>query len=390
MELIKRLFVSLDSIALKPNRRWLMASAIFAIILLGNEETKEAVLQSLSDAYLQVSVFVALTLAIFYSLELLFHIDTAAFLEKHRKYQVPISGVMGVLPGCGGAVMIMTQYGMGRLGFGSVVAVLTSTMGDAAFLLVAQKPADAALILGISLAAGIGFGYLTEAIHGPEFMRCERKERIGDRKEYRRFDAAKIPWVALLAPGVILGLLIAFRADGLVTDGLAKMGIPDLVLLTGIIGAVLSLVLWALNPTAGTVCSNALECKSKDDIWEKVTAETVFITAWVIAAYLLFELGILWSGIDLGTVFSQAAPLVPLIAILLGFLPGCGPQVLVTSMYIAGLVPFSAQLGNAISNDGDALFPAIAISKKASIVATLYTAVPALLLGYGWYFLFEM
>ena len=31
---------------------------------------------------------------------------------------------------------------------------------------------------------------------------------------------------------------------------------------------------------------------------------------------------------------------------------------------------FSAQLANAISNDGDALFPAIAIAPKAAILAT--------------------
>jgi hypothetical protein len=43
-------------------------------------------------------------------------------------------------------------------------------------------------------------------------------------------------------------------------------------------------------------------------------------------------------------------------------------------MYVSGQIPMSAQLGNSISNDGDALFPAIAISAKAAIVATLYSA----------------
>ena len=76
-------------------------------------------------------------------------------------------------------------------------------------------------------------------------------------------------------------------------------------------------------------------------------------------------------------------------AILIGFLPGCGPQVLVTTMYLSGMIPLSAQIGNAISNDGDALFPAIAIAPRVAIVATLYSAVPALLISYGWLFLFE-
>ena len=53
------------------------------------------------------------------------------------------------------------------------------------------------------------------------------------------------------------------------------------------------------------------------------------------------------------------------------------------------LHPLSAQIGNAISNDGDALFPAIAMAPKAAIVATIYSALPALVVAYGWYFLVE-
>ena len=82
-------------------------------------------------------------------------------------------------------------------------------------------------------------------------------------------------------------------------------------------------------------------------------------------------------------------PVVPLIAILFGFLPGCGPQIIVTTFYLSGSIPLSAEIGNAISNDGDALFPAIALAPKAAIVATLYSAIPAILFAYGYMFLFE-
>ncbi|MDA9639679.1 putative manganese transporter, partial [SAR116 cluster bacterium] len=56
---------------------------------------------------------------------------------------------------------------------------------------------------------------------------------------------------------------------------------------------------------------------------------------------------------------------------------------------LAGIIPLSAQIGNAISNDGDALFPAIAIAPKAAIVATLYSSVPAMVIAYAWLFMFE-
>ena len=66
---------------------------------------------------------------------------------------------------------------------------------------------------------------------------------------------------------------------------------------------------------------------------------------------------------------------------------GCGPQIIVTSLYLSGYIPLSALMGNAISNDGDALFPAIAIAPRTAIVATLYSTIPAVLIAYGWYFL---
>lgn len=60
-----------------------------------------------------------------------------------------------------------------------------------------------------------------------------------------------------------------------------------------------------------------------------------------------------------------------------------------TSLYLSGSVPLSAQLGNAIANDGDALFPALAVAPKAAIVATLYSAIPAVVVAYGWYWWVE-
>ena len=70
-------------------------------------------------------------------------------------YQVPIAAALGVLPGCGGAIIVITQYIRGGISFGSVVSVLTATMGDAAFLLLAQAPSAGLAIFGIGFVAGI-------------------------------------------------------------------------------------------------------------------------------------------------------------------------------------------------------------------------------------------
>ena len=96
-----------------------------------------------------------------------------------------------------------------------------------------------------------------------------------------------------------------------------------------------------------------------------------------------------FTSLDLKIFFDLWLPFVPLVAILSGFLPGCGPQVVVATFYLNGYIPLSAELGNAISNDGDALFPAIALAPKAAILATLYSAIPALVVAYGYFYLFE-
>ncbi|MBU2361168.1 MAG: putative manganese transporter, partial [Alphaproteobacteria bacterium] len=94
-----------------------------------------------------------------------------------------------------------------------------------------------------------------------------------------------------------------------------------------------------------------------------------------------------FGGFDLEALFGSVAPLLPLMGVLVGLVPGCGPQVLVTTLYAGGLIPFAALMGNAISNDGDALFPAIALDPRAAVRATLYSSVPAIILAYGFHWL---
>ena len=76
-----------------------------------------------------------------------------------------------------------------------------------------------------------------------------------------------------------------------------------------------------------------------------------------------------------------------IIGALIGIIPGCGPQIIFVTLYTKGLIPFSALLANAISQDGDALFPLIAIDKKSALLATVLNTIPALIIGILFYFL---
>ena len=122
---------------------------------------------------------------------------------------------------------------------------------------------------------------------------------------------------------------------------------------------------------------------------QRTMIDTNFITVWVVIAFLLFELNAYYHGFNVNDFFNVITPLMPLIGVLVGFIPGCAPQIIVTTLYLQGIIPLSAQIGNAISNDGDALFPAIALTPKVAMLASLYTSIPALIIGYAWYFFVE-
>ena len=345
-------------------------------------------------AYISVSTFVAFTLALFYALEHIFKLDTEDLLNRYPRWHIPIAAFMGALPGCGGAIIVITQYVSGRLGFGSVVAVLTSTMGDAAFLLLAQEPQTALMVYGLSLVAGISTGYIVEAIHGRDFLRREletKKEFMAHTEIPNVLGFLSYPWVLLMLPGLALGVGNAIQADSDLWFGAWAVYEPTLWI--GFTGALLAAVMWAFNPNSGPSIVNLsgkmIETKGWKIHLERVVIDTNFVTVWVVMAFLVFELGVLWGSFDLKAAFDVWRPIVPLMSILIGFIPGCGPQILVTTFYLNGLVPLSAQIGNAISNDGDALFPAIALAPKTAILATAYTAIPALLIAYSWYFWME-
>ena len=338
----------------------------------------------LIDAYLQVSVFVGFTLFIILGLDSLTSFNITNFLSKTKRIHVVIASLLGALPGCGGAIIIVTQYIQGKISFGALVAVLTSTMGDAAFLLLAKEPKMGLLVFLITGSVGIISGYIVDIFNKNDFLIGRNNLKVNFEKVTKTFVSKfNVIWLTIFVPGFIIGLLSTFQIE--VNTLLNLNNSLDLVSLVGGIGAVISLFMWTLNPLSDFQCSTE---KSRSFVSRTIDT-TNFVTTWVVCAFLLYESFIYFSSIDLKFVFEVWSGFVPFIAILFGFIPGCGPQILVTTFYLNGFIPFSAELGNAISNDGDALFPAIALAPKAAIFATLYSAIPAIIVAYGYMLLFE-
>ena len=371
------------------NEGRLLKKAFFGLLILTlafqTGEFGNIIRESMVDAYLAVSVFVSFTLMVFIGLDSLTKFDIHSFLEKTKNLHVPIASFLGAIPGCGGAIIVVTQYIQGRISFGSLVAVLTATMGDAAFLILAMEPSTGFLIFILGIFVGTVSGYIVDLIHGRNFMMTNSEIELEFEKLKKTFVSNfNIFWLLLFVPGFIIGILLAFQID---VDNFFNLP-PNIsiVILLGSAGAILSIFMWSLNPLSDFQCSTD---KSRGFL-SRVIDTTNFVSTWVISGFLVFEIFMYFTNIDLKLFFDLWLPFVPLIAILFGFLPGCGPQIVVATFYLNGFIPLSAELGNAISNDGDALFPAIALAPKAAILATLYSAFPAIIVAYSYMVFFEL
>ncbi|HDY8140242.1 TPA: putative manganese transporter [Vibrio vulnificus] len=371
------------------------------LVLLLSDTTRQITVTTLSDSFWAVSCYVAATLAIYHYLSGFMSRNNRVtqLYRASRHYQVFFAALLGALPGCGGAIVVTTQFISGRVGFGAIVAVLTSTMGDAAFLLLAAKPVTGLGVIALGIAVGTLSGMVVNAFHGDEFLRpkvsdepnqphcCQNKQNTHTPLEQRAINLQGAFWKWLLIPAAGVALLGSFQVDVNLLFGLEENTIEWM----GAIFAVTSMFLWALTKELGSYQSAVSEDEKIVDSHpiQKAAQDTNFVSAWVILAFLVFELTRYFSGLNLQVTFSGWGVWMPLIGVAVGMLPGCGPQILMTSLYLSGAAPLSAQIANAISNDGDALFPAIAMAPKAALVATIYSAIPAFIVGYGYFFLFE-
>lgn len=368
------------------NKRLLLP--ILLALAIAYPPLRSVTITTLADAFFQVTVFVASTLYLYRHLvDKLPHLQLNALYTRSPILEVAFAAFLGALPGCGGAIVVVTQFTQRQASFGALVAVLTATMGDAAFLLLAQKPLEGLLILLLGISVGFLSGIAVNRFCNPLPASAITKPKMQiSAKPISYVDQISIIyWQIIMLPCLIIALLMAFNIDfGLFTHAIELFGCTMAVLIA---------VAWSLSPITSTYNMESSSTK-KPNMKEKQAArylqiieDTHFVSAWVIVSFMLYEILVNVGGLDVASWFSEFAMFTPLMAVLVGLLPGCGPQIVVTTLYIQGVIPFSALAGNAISNDGDALFPAIALAPKAALLATLYSTVPALIVAYtlyGW------
>ena len=119
-------------------------------------EALEILVISMRDAFLAVTVFVAAMVLLFSWLQ---YITAGRFVEwirNNERWQPALGAIMGLTPGCGGAIIMMPMYTRGYVTYGTVIATLIATLGDAAFVLIeTAKRTAKPIFMIISLGAEI-------------------------------------------------------------------------------------------------------------------------------------------------------------------------------------------------------------------------------------------
>ena len=384
----------------------------------------EILVISMRDAFLAVTVFVAAMVLLFSWLQYITAGRFVAWIRQNTRFQPLIGAMMGLTPGCGGAIIVMPMYARGYVTYGTVIATLIATLGDAAFVLIGAVFQDYSFLTPVivvhvtSFIVGVLWGYGVDKLEvtpsaplgrlGPKFGTDEPlSEEVAKAMEgndsliedlprelpegwgYRVLHQGYRVWWAITAVGLCLAilLLIWYAQDPeyspeLVWDPTTRDGIITWV---GLIGSSLSIILYISSKNFfadDTEATIGDKLNSLDETLVHAASETAFVTFWVLIAYLVFEFGMILSGISESEMSEHGSGTTAvLVAATIGLIPGCGPQIIAITAYVEGVISFPALVANAISQDGDALFPLLVRHKVASIWATIHTTLPAVIVG---------
>ena len=372
----------------------------------------ELVVRPVADAFMQVGVFVALMLGVFGYIQYRTGDRVTRFLAERWRSAPFFGALLGVTPGCGGAILVMPLFLRGTVSFGTVIAALVATMGDASFVLLAADPGTGLVLHGILLGTGIVTGYLTDALRIEPRLRPSPAADPPGRGGIRpigsvgaaeafpprpaavagaasaaavRLDATAQLFWWLTAAGFVVAVPVVFG----LTDGgeLARyLSGVDPYLVTGVAGTLVAVAVFARSGFSlgdDTVESIEGKCHGLADMLRHGARETAFVTVWVTVAYLATTWIIALGGFDLAAAVAISGVAGVLLGAAIGLVPGCAVQVLLTGLYATGMVPFATLVANALSQDGDALFPLVMMDRRSALIATGLTTVPGVLVGTG-------
>lgn len=323
---------------------------------------------ALLDAF-QESIYICLLVLLMMTLIEIFNVTTHGKLfqglEKHRFGQIIVSAALGLLPGCLGGFAGVSLYSHRMIGFGALAALLITTTGDEAFLMWAEFPKTAAIIISGLFLFGIIVGCGIDLLLRTMQKRGRLIEIGADRKNTDNFELHACDCEA--------------ESDDRISgqdyghEGLHhkhghhhhEHGHHHTQTDNGQMG-------WQLHVWHFI----------RMHIWKHVIKRHLpVIFAWTFGVLAVF--GVISMYIDLETWIRGNTWLMVVLAVAIGMIPESGPHMIFVTMFAHGILPLPVLLASCISQDGHSCLPLLAENKQSFFIAKLIKAVLALIVGFG-------
>ncbi|WP_394867013.1 putative manganese transporter [Paraclostridium bifermentans] len=370
-------------------------------------------INSAEETFLHVGSLVSMSILLFGFINYKTSGSFVEIISRNKKLQPLFGALLGALPGCGGSIVLMPLFISNKVTFGTIIASLIASMGDSAFLMMTTDFKAYILVTIISFLVGILTGYIVDYFKTEEKLELHKCKSNLDKSKSNNCsrtsnsnscDIQKSRGFYHLAHEIVHGIgykiYLLLLITGCIFMVLAHSGLEfgfieamhsfeEIIAIVGIVASFIYMIMTKKVIENENFEENEHKLMSLKETLIHSVSEISFVIVWIFVAYVLYDLIILMAGgeealvnLILGagviSVFAGAA---------LGIVPGCGVQIVVMSFYLKGSLPFAALVANSISQDGDALFPLLAMDKKSALWATIITTIPSIIVGLLIYFI---
>lgn len=310
------------------------------------------------------------------------------------KWAQPVIGaLLGVIPGCGGTIVVSTMYKNKQISFGALFAAFVTTLGEGSFVLLgASDEADVAgnltafaIVNAVGFVVGTMLGYLVDTfrVRADAEAITEKFHKVKTHKSNnvlaREFVEGAGFYIILtmavfLAPGSIMALW------GGSIDAIADLTVWVATALTLISIFYYLVYKFVLKENCGVA--------SDGDVRSAFQASVIDLSMIVFYVFIALFISNYIIDIVVGPEafdawMTSSAFQVVLISALIGVTPGCGGMIAVAAAFVTiPNFPMAALIAAAIATSGDGIFPLIAQNKKDAIIISIAGLAVALIVGY--------
>ncbi len=370
---------------------------------------------SSGNAWINVMVWVALSLLFFETLNFFTREKFVQWIERSKGTQPIIAALLGIIPGCGATLFLVPLYNKRKLTFGALVASFIATMGDASFVILVGDPMTFLIITVITSIVGIIVGYIidlspigdriTAESDRDESKQHEKQAQKALSQEEKRllpewyslgekYGITTLFWLAIFVatPAAVMTLSIPDIDSSPVLGYYTAMEWMSLVI-------VLFFLLYYLlrklllnyyvhrddRVHMDDIHHGGMHKKDFVHILSDTTTASIFMLFWIFMGTFAYELIVVQIvGEEEFMKFITVETMLFLmvfIGAIVGLLPGCGPQIAFATIFINGGMTGAALTANTISQDGDAGFPLIATDKRGFMWIKVINFIPAIIVG---------